>query len=69
MARFVKEFPDSASGGGAEDEIRQVMADYYVSADEDTGFRQLVRQATLGDAGSGDQPEEATSPPARKPQK
>ncbi len=46
---------------------------YYVGADEDTGFRQLVRQATVGDAaagdaGSGDQPEEATSPPARKPQ-
>jgi UDP-N-acetylmuramoylalanine--D-glutamate ligase len=41
---------------------------YYVGADEDTGFRQLVRQATIGEAASAD-PEEATSPPARRPQK
>ena len=45
---------------------------YYVGADEDTGFRQLVRQATLGDApvfAGEDQAEEATSPPARRPRK
>jgi UDP-N-acetylmuramoylalanine--D-glutamate ligase len=49
---------------------------YYVGADEDTGFRQLVRQGTVGDAAVGDaaangppgpRPAEATSPPARKP--
>ena len=34
---------------------------YYVGADEDTGFRQLVRVATLG--------ETPTSPPARRPRK
>jgi UDP-N-acetylmuramoylalanine--D-glutamate ligase len=34
---------------------------YYVGADEDTGFKKLVREATLGDAAP-------TSLPARKPQ-
>ena len=46
---------------------------YYVGADEDTGFRKLVREATLlrtSDAGSaaGSDAARATSPPARKPQ-
>ena len=40
---------------------------YYVGADEDTGFRQLVREATLQ---KPPVPEgAATSPPARKPRK
>jgi UDP-N-acetylmuramoylalanine--D-glutamate ligase len=39
---------------------------YYVGADEDTGFRKLVRDATLPRARGAAQ--EATSPPARKPQ-
>jgi UDP-N-acetylmuramoylalanine-D-glutamate ligase len=58
---------------------------YYVGADEDTGFRHLVRQATLGrngaehPAGASDsyiselppsaEPKASTSPPARRPQR
>ena len=42
---------------------------YYVGADEDTGFRKLVRAATLSRARSDGVAEEATSPPARKPRR
>jgi UDP-N-acetylmuramoylalanine--D-glutamate ligase len=41
---------------------------YYVGAEEDTGFRRLVREATLPRHSEYGSPEEATSPPARKPQ-
>jgi UDP-N-acetylmuramoylalanine--D-glutamate ligase len=41
---------------------------YYVGADEDTGFRKLVRDATLPGERARGAAEEATSPPARKPQ-
>jgi UDP-N-acetylmuramoylalanine--D-glutamate ligase len=40
---------------------------YYVGADEDTGFRKLVREATLPRQRVDGAAEEATSPPARKP--
>ncbi len=40
---------------------------YYVGADEDTGFRQLVREATLQRPPMRERP--ATSPPARRPRK
>jgi hypothetical protein len=42
---------------------------YYVGADEDTGFRRLVRQATLAGSDSVAETEDATSPPASKPRK
>jgi UDP-N-acetylmuramoylalanine-D-glutamate ligase len=41
---------------------------YYVGADEDTGFRKLVREATLPRRREYGSPQGATSPPARKPQ-
>jgi UDP-N-acetylmuramoylalanine--D-glutamate ligase len=41
---------------------------YYLGADEDTGFRKLVREATLPGERAHGAAAEATSPPARKPQ-
>jgi UDP-N-acetylmuramoylalanine--D-glutamate ligase len=41
---------------------------YYVGVDEDTGFRKMVREATLPGTGARNRPAETTSPPARRPQ-
>ncbi|HXO67238.1 MAG TPA: UDP-N-acetylmuramoyl-L-alanine--D-glutamate ligase [Candidatus Dormibacteraeota bacterium] len=44
------------------------FARYYVGVDEDTGFRKLVREATLSRSATMTPAAEATSPPARRPQ-
>ena len=44
------------------------FARYYVGVDEDTGFRKLVRAATIPSTDAKERPAEATSPPARRPQ-
>jgi UDP-N-acetylmuramoylalanine--D-glutamate ligase len=45
------------------------FARYYVGVDEDTGFRKLVREATIPRPGVKDGAAEPTSPPARRPQR